>query len=244
MFINNFHMLTFHLLSFKNLHIFEQLQIEEALLRNDDRNWCLINYGSPPAIVLGISGAPFELVSSQRFQQKPLPLIRRFSGGGTVIVDHNTYFYTLIGNRSALDFACSPQGLMQWTEKIYRPAFSSLPFRLVDNDYALGDRKFGGNAQYITKDRWVHHSSFLWDFEKRHMDYLLMPKKIPSYRQQRQHQDFLCRLSEYFSDRDYFARAMVQALEKQFCLQPVSFHSIQSVLEGNHRRTTQSISYE
>lgn len=38
--------------------ILRQLQLEEALLRVDDRNWCIINDGAAtPAIVMGISGA-------------------------------------------------------------------------------------------------------------------------------------------------------------------------------------------
>lgn len=37
--------------------IFRMLQLEEALLRTDDRNWLLLNEGTDqPAIVMGISG--------------------------------------------------------------------------------------------------------------------------------------------------------------------------------------------
>ncbi len=32
--------------------------------------------------------------------------------------------------------------------------------------------QFGGNAQTITRDRWVHHTSFLWDFLPANMGYL------------------------------------------------------------------------
>ena len=49
-----------HPLSFisRSHPILEQLQLEEALFRADQRNWCLLNSGSPPAIVMGISGLP------------------------------------------------------------------------------------------------------------------------------------------------------------------------------------------
>lgn len=49
-------------------------------------------------------------------------------------------------------------------------------------DYVFGDRKFGGNAQSITKNRWVHHTSFLWDYEAKNMSYLKLPAKAPQYR--------------------------------------------------------------
>lgn len=49
-------------------------------------------------------------------------------------------------------------------------------------DYVFGNRKFGGNAQSITKNRWIHHTSFLWDYEVRNMAYLKLPKRAPEYR--------------------------------------------------------------
>lgn len=43
-------------LRLRGLSIFRQLQIEEALLRTDDRNWCLVNENiKEKAVVLGVS---------------------------------------------------------------------------------------------------------------------------------------------------------------------------------------------
>ncbi len=56
--------MTFHLLQLQNMPILEQLRLEEALLRADDRNWILINRGSPPAIVMGISGKPINCIAT------------------------------------------------------------------------------------------------------------------------------------------------------------------------------------
>jgi hypothetical protein len=49
---------------------------------------------------------------------------------------------------------------------------SFMQFALRENDYVLGAHKIGGNAQSISKNRWVHHTSFLWDFESTRMEYL------------------------------------------------------------------------
>ena len=49
-------------------------------------------------------------------------------------------------------------------------------------DYAFGETKFGGNAQAITKQRWLHHTSFLWDFQDSRMDLLKHPTRAPDYR--------------------------------------------------------------
>lgn len=52
----------------------------------------------------------------------------------------------------------------------------------VVSDYVFGDHKFGGNAQSIVKDRWLHHTSFLWDIDPVLMSTLKQPQKQPEYR--------------------------------------------------------------
>jgi lipoate-protein ligase A len=88
----------------KAVGIKDQLRLEEALLRHDTRNWCLLKDGEPagdmarPTIVLGIGGKAAKLVELERVNQDRVPLVRRFSGGGTVIVDHDSLFITFIMN--------------------------------------------------------------------------------------------------------------------------------------------------
>ncbi|MBA3239526.1 MAG: lipoate--protein ligase family protein [Parachlamydiaceae bacterium] len=232
---------SFHFLSFEGLSIFEQLQIEEALFRADNRNWCLVNHGTSPAIVMGISGKQSQHINSEQMIQKPIPVIRRFSGGGTVVVDEQTLFYTLIGNRSILDFPCYPDELLRWTEKLYAPAFAGINFSLRDNDYIIKDRKFGGNAQYISKDRWLHHSSLLWDYNANMMKYLLMPPKMPAYRNLREHSSFLCRLSDHFGSSDLIKTKMIEALQSKLTLVPTSLAEIKPLFERDYRRFTKLI---
>jgi hypothetical protein len=49
-----------HVVRCRGMDILRQLRMEEALLRCDHRNWCIVNDGAPPAappaIVMGISG--------------------------------------------------------------------------------------------------------------------------------------------------------------------------------------------
>lgn len=49
----------------------------------------------------------------------------------------------------------------------------------------FGAHKFGGNAQTISKNRFLHHTSFLWDFDSRNMELLAHPPKAPKYREVR-----------------------------------------------------------
>ena len=119
-----------------------------------------------------------------------------------------------------------PRDIMKWTaEAVFGPTFNilnasqkrqntmtdkiNLPlpkFSLQEDDYVLtldttGEtRKMGGNAQAITgKQGWLHHTSFLWDYEDFNMEcYLKLPEKRPDYRVDRSHKDFLVKLHEHY----------------------------------------------
>lgn len=230
---------TLNLVRLTSTSIFQQLQWEEALLRADQRNWCLLNQGSPPAIVMGISGQVHQLVQQEKLEQAPLPIIRRFSGGGTVVIDENTLFVTLICQTEALAISPFPRPLMQWTaEKLYSPLFPSSLFQLQESDYILEGRKWGGNAQSIIRGRWLHHSSLLWDYCPEYMEYLSMPPKTPAYRQGRSHTDFLCRLCHYWPHPALFQNKIVQQLSEFFNVVERKKEELDDVANLPHRKVT------
>jgi lipoate-protein ligase A len=186
-----------HLIELKNVPIFEQLQLEEALLRTEKENFLIINFGSPRAIVMGISSHPEKLIDIPAAKRDRIPVIKRFSGGGTVIIDENTLFVTFIMNKDDVDILPFPEPILQWGADLYSKAWQIPHFQLRENDYCIGEKKCGGNAQYIQKDRWLLHTSFLWDYEEKNMEYLRLPEKQPKYRHHRSHTDFLTRLKEF-----------------------------------------------
>jgi lipoate-protein ligase A len=59
---------------------------------------------SPPTVVVGIGGKVPELVDVGRAAGRGVPVLRRFTGGGTVVVDQSTLFASIIGDmvRSAV----------------------------------------------------------------------------------------------------------------------------------------------
>ena len=239
-----------HLVQFSQIPILQQLQWEEALLRTDEGNWCILNQGSPPAIVLGISGQPERFIRKEKFDKAPIPLIRRFSGGGTVVVDNDTLFITLICQTEALAVHPFPRSIMEWTaQEIYSPLFSkklfekefkesSGSFSLQANDYAIGNRKWGGNGQSFIKGRWLHHSSLLWDFSPEMMDYLSLPSAMPSYREGRSHSDFLCRLRDYFLHPAQFFGGVLEQMHRHFTVIEKTKEDLDLIAMRPHRKGT------
>jgi hypothetical protein len=78
---------------------------------------------------------PEKLLDVKAVLQDNIPVIRRFSGGGTVIVDTDTVFVTLICRRDAVTLPdLYPRPIMEWTEHLYLPAFQTVPrFRLQEH---------------------------------------------------------------------------------------------------------------
>ncbi|KAI3825648.1 hypothetical protein L1987_07178 [Smallanthus sonchifolius] len=217
-----------NIVKMKGVPILQQLEVEECLLRTSSENWCIINDGTDkPNIVMGISGKPAELVEIRPVLEDKIPVIRRFTGGGTVIVDHGTIFVSFICNKDDVaDVQPYPRPIMSWSSLLYSQVFQGIAdFRLRENDYVFGHRKFGGNAQSITKNRWIHHTSFLWDYEARNMSYLKLPKRAPEYRLARDHLDFICPMKDYLSRSDFITRT-IDAAESHFSVESTEFEAV------------------
>eukprot|EP01041_Mallomonas_annulata_P005279 gene5279-10564_t len=219
--------------------LLEQLKYEEMLLRHSADNWCIVCSGPvQPTIVLGLSGQIDKLVDISPVVRDDIPMIRRFSGGGTVVVDSSTAFVTFIANSADVKSQPYPREIMKWTELFYKPVFQQLKspkdFILRENDYVFDNKKIAGNAQAIVKDRWLHHTSFLWDFNPVNMKYLKMPSKKPDYRGTRDHSDFLTTLQHNmpFATMDDFFEEIFHGLETDFSPQSVVSHSFIAEMKG------------
>jgi hypothetical protein len=96
-------------------------------------------------------------------------------------------------------------------------------FELMENDFTIADRKVAGNAQCVTKGRWLQHTSFLWNFQPERMALLREPARRPEYRGKRMHGAFLAPLVSFGYERQAFVDTIEDALEARgFDLQPAS----------------------
>ena len=92
-------------------------------------------------IELGLDGLlylnrkPAELLKLNTVLNDRIPVIRRFSGGGTVIVDHGTVFVSFICNKDAVSgLQPYPQPIMSWSSQLYALVFRGFgDFNLREN---------------------------------------------------------------------------------------------------------------
>ncbi|EGG20743.1 hypothetical protein DFA_00606 [Cavenderia fasciculata] len=220
-------------LRLRNFSIYKQLLLEESLYRRKDAgNWLIINEGTPdPMIIMGISGRPDKLVHLEKAASLNIPIIKRYTGGGTVIVDHNTLFTSFIMNNDFIQQSSNnnhnsnnsnnnnsqsylyPKDIMKWSEGYYKNVFIDYnDFSLQEHDYAFGNRKFGGNAQACSRTRFAHHTSFLFDYETDRMATLKQPEKIPTYRENREHNSFLVKLKDRYDSHNTISQLIIDAM--------------------------------
>lgn len=223
----------------EGLPIFQQLQLEEALLRTSTQNFCLVNTFLPEAVVLGISRIPEKDLYLEHLRQDNIPIIRRYSGGGTVFLDADSLMVSwIINSPSPLP---ASKDLMQWTGDLYAPIFPP-GFATTENDYTFFGKKIGGNAQYIQKHRWVHHTTFLWDMNPQKLArYLPIPQIQPSYRKNRPHNEFLRTIHSLFNSKEDFISQLQHAAADKIIWERGSVQELEKALRLPHRQATQMI---
>lgn len=204
----------------------ENLACDEALL-----DWCEENGGdeilrfweSPDYfVVVGYANKIATEVNATVCEVKKIPILRRCSGGGTVLQGHGCLNYALIlridensplvgissanrfimeRNRLAIEdslFGRAHHSVRATTGKNTRGAHGvTRPAISIrgHTDLAIGELKFSGNSQRRHKKFLLFHGTFLLDFDLSLItECLCMPSKQPDYRDNRNHLDFLTNL--------------------------------------------------
>lgn len=151
-------------------------------------------------VVLGHSGKIDSEIDLASCQSNRIPILRRCSGGGTVLQGPGCLDYSLIlriDRRNALQNVSRTNAFVL---RSLKHALEPLTGRAIEirgrTDLALGTRKFSGNAQYRKRRYLLYHGTFLLHFDISLMEkFLPVPPKQPAYRQNRAHEKFLTNLN-------------------------------------------------
>jgi len=148
-------------------------------------------------IVLGRGGKQKVDVNLVATQKDNIPVLRRSSGGGTVVQGPGCLNYALILSKQKYPVLNDLRQSYQWIStkiiEILRQIGVDAYFRQT-SDLAIGpcEKKFSGNAQRRGRHYILHHGTILYNFDLTLISrYLNMPTDTPKYRKHRPHTDFV-----------------------------------------------------
>lgn len=181
----------------------ENLALDEALLeeaeagRSDDdvlRLW----ESRDTAVIIGRSSRIKDEVNLAACEQDGVPVLRRCSGGTSVVIGRGCLMYSVIlcyERKPALRMVDVAHkyvlGNIAEAVKRYMPTATLRG----TSDLTLGDRKFSGNSLRCKREHLLYHGTLLCDFALESLGrYLKTPPRQPDYRQQRDHLEFVVNL--------------------------------------------------
>ena len=187
----------------------ENLALDDALLQRSEaglaadepasqHEWLRFWESSHHFVVLGASGKLAEETDGDSCRRDGVAILRRASGGGTVLQGPGCLNYALV--LSLVDRPNLRDVTRCYEEVLGRVAQAFAP-RSVEpcgvSDLTVAGVKFSGNAQKRARHALLHHGTILYDFDLSRMErYLPMPAQQPPYRRDRPHSSFCTNLDE------------------------------------------------
>jgi len=181
----------------------ENLACDEALidLCEESHHHEVLRFWEPrePFVVLGYSSKMDLEVNLSSCEANRIPVLRRVSGGGTVLQGPGCLNYSLILTVQESGPLTGIASTYAFVMEGHRRALGQIIGSEVRiqglSDLALGGCKFSGNAQYRRRRFVLLHGTFLLQLDLGLMGRLLpLPRRQPLYRQNRAHRDFLINL--------------------------------------------------
>ena len=181
----------------------QNVALDEALLleaeeSRDQEGFLRIWEPADWVVVVGRGSSISREVELTRCQADGLPIIRRSSGGATIIAGPGCLFYAVV---LSLDAYPSLRQIDQAHTFVLSRLVCELK-KLVPtlerkgtSDLAIGGHKVSGNSLRCRKSHLLYHGTLLYDMPlDRLTRYLRFPPRQPDYRQSRSHADFVCNL--------------------------------------------------
>jgi lipoate---protein ligase len=170
------------------------------------------------AVVLGSSGSVAIDVNVEACEADGVPILRRASGGGTVLLGSGCLCFSLVLNYDRApeldDIRASNRYVLGRVRNALRP-IAGVELE-GSSDLAIAGTKISGNAQQRKRTHFLHHGTLLCGFDLSLIaKYLNAPEREPEYRRNRPHAEFVTNLTttvaqvkrlliaEWQADREY-----------------------------------------
>jgi len=182
----------------------ENLAGDEALLDSCEEGSAdeILRFWEPRQhfVVLGYSNRSRTEVNLDSCKMLGVPVLRRCSGGGTVLQGPGCLNYALILKiRSDLPLANIAEAnafIMNRNRNALNSLLDGKVLIQGHTDLTLQGVKFSGNSQRRKRHFLLFHGSFLLNLDLALLEQLLpMPSQQPQYRRRRAHKDFLTNLN-------------------------------------------------
>jgi lipoate-protein ligase A len=150
------------------------------------------------AVVLGAGGSVAHDVNVPACGADGVPILRRASGGGTVLIGPGCLCFSLVlGYDRAPRLDEIPAANRYVLHRVANALRPVVPAATAEgtSDLAVGGVKFSGNAQQRKRRFFLHHGTLLYGFDLGLIArYLNPPERQPVYRRDRPHMEFVMNL--------------------------------------------------
>ena len=220
----------------------ENLACDEALLALCEAGCAdeLLRFWEPRqhCVVLGYANKADREVNLPFCRANGIPVLRRSTGGGTVLQGPGVLNYTLVlrfDDAGPLhSISATNEFILERHQATLAPLIAAQIQRQGHTDLAIGGLKFSGNAQRRCRRFLIFHGAFLLNLDIALIEQALpLPSREPDYRAGRSHTDFLLNLKLPAST---LKTALCQAWQANEPLAEVPFPGIERLVREKYSR--------
>jgi lipoate-protein ligase A len=156
-------------------------------------------------VVVGRGSQVMQEVQSEMCARQGVPILRRCSGGAAIVTGPGCLMYALVMRSAGHAELANVDGIHRFVLQTMATALSTpaapvVPLGISDLAVEPTQRKFSGNSLRLRRHGQsqatvLYHGTILYDFSLPRIQTLLRrPPRVPAYRKERTHADFLANL--------------------------------------------------
>ena len=205
------------------------LALEEVLIKSDIKENILLLWQNYNTIVIGRNQNAYEEIKIDKANEDNVKIVRRQSGGGAVFQDFGNLCFSFIVNA---DQKHSYQEMCAPVIKTLNRLGVSAKFE-GKNDIKVGGKKISGNAQYLYRNRLLHHGTILFDVDlSRLSDYLVVDRGKLKSKGIKSNHSAVTNIKDLFTDKTMTIAKLQTAIMDDLALDNVNVQPVPLDIES------------